>query len=257
MGTRHDYSVQALTYDSTRGASPSVLHPLRGALGPEPGPVLDIGGGTGNYALGLRSLGIDPVVLDFSAEMLSVAASKGLETVRCDAERLPVATASMGASIFVSMLHHVVSWRDALSEGRRVLRPGGVVAVMCFVREHLSVHWVTRYFPSTSASFVESHQDLGELVAELPGAEVTPLFYEDLVDGSLAAMCRRPEVLLDQDVRRQTSFFERAERDHPGELAVGLEHLRADLDAGGRPQDDRAELRRRLGDAVLIRWTAP
>jgi hypothetical protein len=43
-----DYSKQARAYDTTRGASPSVLAPLRDALAGAPGTaLLDIGGGTG------------------------------------------------------------------------------------------------------------------------------------------------------------------------------------------------------------------
>ena len=70
MATRHDYARQARTYDRTRAASPSVLGPLRAALGAAPGRrLLDVGGGTGNYASALggarlrgliRRTGLDP-----------------------------------------------------------------------------------------------------------------------------------------------------------------------------------------------------
>lgn len=64
MTSRHDYSVQARTYDRTRSASPSVLGPLRAALAPDPGSrLLDVGGGTGNYAAALRDDGFEPVVV--------------------------------------------------------------------------------------------------------------------------------------------------------------------------------------------------
>jgi SAM-dependent methyltransferase len=77
-----DYSRQADRYDETRGASPSVLRPLREALKGAPGRRLaDVGGGTGNYALALSREGWNPVVVDRSPEMLARAAAKGLETV--------------------------------------------------------------------------------------------------------------------------------------------------------------------------------
>jgi hypothetical protein len=67
-----DYSRQALTYDSTRSANPSVLAPLRRALRGAPGRRLaDIGGGTGNYALALQRDGWRPLVLDRSSAMLA------------------------------------------------------------------------------------------------------------------------------------------------------------------------------------------
>ena len=53
-GLLPDYGTQARTYDQTRSASPSVLRPLREAIGPHPPPprtpLLDVGGGTRNYA---------------------------------------------------------------------------------------------------------------------------------------------------------------------------------------------------------------
>lgn len=90
VGLLPDYSRQAVRYDETRAASPSVLRPLREALKGAPGPRLaDVGGGTGNYALALKREGWEPVVVDRSAEMLARAAAKGLETVEADAQRLP------------------------------------------------------------------------------------------------------------------------------------------------------------------------
>jgi hypothetical protein len=65
IGLLPDYSNQARTYDTTRGASPSVLAPLRDALTGAPGrTLLDIGGGTGNYAQALVAEGWQPLVLE-------------------------------------------------------------------------------------------------------------------------------------------------------------------------------------------------
>lgn len=112
MSTRHDYRRQAETYDATRGASPSVLAPLLEALAGAPGPdLLDVGGGTGNYALALREHGFAPVVVDLSAEMLAHAAAKGLETRLGDATALPFPDRSADAAALVSMIHHVPDWR--------------------------------------------------------------------------------------------------------------------------------------------------
>src|SRR3954469_24330886 len=87
MSLLRDYSNQARTYDETRAASPSVLGPLREALGGAPGLRLaDIGGGTGNYARALRDDGWNPVVIDREPAMLARAAAKGLETLAGDAQ---------------------------------------------------------------------------------------------------------------------------------------------------------------------------
>jgi SAM-dependent methyltransferase len=258
VATRFDYRRQALTYDSTRRASPSVLGPLRAAIGPSNGGVLlDVGGGTGNYAAALASEGWPVVVVDRSLEMVAVAAAKGLPVSQGDASALPAADASAGGVLLVSMLHHVPDWEDALAEARRVVRPGGVVAVMAFAREHLDGHWFIGYLPTALAHFRAVHQPRDALKAALPGCRELPVRYEDVVDGSLAALCRQPERLLDPSVRRQTSFIEWAEANVPDELAAALERLAGELAAGHRPQNAAADVRARLGDAVVLAWTRP
>jgi SAM-dependent methyltransferase len=186
--------------------------------------------------------------------MLERAAEKGLPVMIGDASDLPVADGSVDAVLLISMLHHVPDADGALAEARRVVRPGGTMALMAFAREHLAVHWVMRYFPTAAAHFVPAHQPLAQLQAGLPGAMVTPLFYEDTVDGSMAALCRQPALLLDPDIRRQTSFFEKAAELSADELAAGTKRLRADLAAGARPEDQDQARRARLGDASLLTW---
>lgn len=255
MATRFDYARQARTYDTTRAASPSVLGPLLEALERTPtGPLLDVGGGTGNYARALAGHGWQPTVVDRSAEMLALAHAKGLPVCRADAAELPVPDRSVSAVTLISMLHHVPDWELALAEARRVVRREGVVVVMAFAREHLEAHGIERYFPKTMAHFAAGHQTRAELLAALPGAAAIPVLYEDVVDGSLAALARRPEMLLEPDVRRQTSFVEWAATNCPEELTEGTERLTADLAAGLRPQDDNPALRDQIGDALVFAW---
>jgi SAM-dependent methyltransferase len=256
VATSFDYARQAATYDTTRAASPSVLDPLRDALGVPSGALVDVGGGTGNYAAALAAHGWDALVVDHSPAMLAVAAGKGVRVCRGDAAALPLARRSAGGVMLVSMLHHVPDWAAALAEARRVAAPGAVVALVTFAREHLlEVHGVRRWFPETSDHFAAGHQTLAELVAALPGATVAPLQYTDVVDGAMAAMLRVPHLLLDAERRRQTSFFEWAEHHRPDELRRGLELLAADLEGGWRP-DPVDPRRRELGDASLVTWRA-
>jgi SAM-dependent methyltransferase len=250
-GLLPDYGNQARTYDNTRAASPSVLGPLRNALGdpthPTPGPrLLDVGGGTGNYAAALRDEGWEPVVCDRSPDMLARARAKGLETVEADAEDLPFADASFDAVMCVSMLHHVPDRSRALREQRRVLRPGGRLAVMVYTREDIEHAWYNDYFPSTRAWMDASHPPRSEVLAELPGARHIELVFSDLEDASLAALSSFPEKVLGPAWRSQTSYFERLARDHPDEMAAGLERLRADIAAGNPPQG--------RGVATVLAW---
>ena len=92
----------------------------------------------------------------------------------------------------------------------------------------------------------ESHATLDELLAVLPGAHRIEVVFRDLEDGSLAALAAHPERVVDPRWHRQTSYFERLERDHPDELAAGLTRLRGEVAAGTAP--------RRPGLASVLAW---
>ncbi len=248
MSLLPDYSLQATTYDRTRAASRPVLAALNAVLVGAPGTRLaDIGGGTGNYALALERDGWEPVVIDHSPEMLAFAARKGLTTIAATAESLPLEDESFDAAILVSMLHHVADPAAALAEARRILRPGGRMAVMVFTQEDIHDLWFSDYFPSTRAWMQASHQPVSELLALLPGARRSEIVLDDLTDGSLAALAGHPEKVLEQQWRAQTSYFERLQRDNPAELDAGLRQLASDVAAG------RAT--RRPGRASVLAWS--
>jgi demethylmenaquinone methyltransferase/2-methoxy-6-polyprenyl-1,4-benzoquinol methylase len=243
-----DYSRQADRYDETRGASPSVLRPLREALNGSPGRRLtDVGGGTGNYALALRREGWDPVVVDRSPEMLARAAAKGLETVEADAQALPFEDESFDALTMISMLHHVEDRGVALAEARRVLRIGGRLVLKGFSGEDAATLWILDYFPSSRPWMEATHPPRAAFLEELPGARLIDFRFEDIEDASLAALSADPERVLEAAQSGATSYFERMQRDHPDELTAGVRRLRDDIAAGRAP--------RRAGTATVLSWT--
>jgi ubiquinone/menaquinone biosynthesis C-methylase UbiE len=256
--TRHNYRAQAARYDETRGASPSILRPLIRAIEGAPrSRLVDVAGGTGNYARAMKDRGWKPMVVDVSIEMLMRARGKGLPVVRADAARLPLGDGSVDAVMNVSALHLIRAWKAALADSTRVLRRGGRLGIMLYAREHLEVHWILEYFPTARRWAETEHQTLAQVIAELPGAEVEPFEFGDLVDASMAALCRQPELLLDHKWRLQTSFFERLESADPRGARDGLERLTRDLAAGRRPDEEVAPLRARLGDGAIVRWRKP
>jgi ubiquinone/menaquinone biosynthesis C-methylase UbiE len=97
---------------------------------------LEIGAGTGYFALNLLQLGLVGRVTatDISPGMLATLSGSarrlGLEvkTVRTDAEQLPFRDASFDLVFGHAVLHHIPDPVRAFSEFRRVLRPGGMVA---------------------------------------------------------------------------------------------------------------------------------
>ena len=82
--------------------------------------------------------------------------------------------------MLVSMLHHVEDPAAALAEARRVLRPGGRLALMVFTREDTAESWLSDYFPSTRAWMFETHSTRAELLALLPGARQIAVVFRDL-----------------------------------------------------------------------------
>jgi SAM-dependent methyltransferase len=87
-------------------------------------PILDVGAGTGRVALDL-----EPVLLEALAER---AAARGLavETVVGDAEALPFAAGTFALVLVPMQTVQLLADRGAFLRGaRRVLRPGGLLAV--------------------------------------------------------------------------------------------------------------------------------
>jgi SAM-dependent methyltransferase len=246
VGLLPDYSRQAECYDDNRSASPSVLRPLRVALEGAPGRRLaDIGGGTGNYALALKREGWKPVVVDRSPEMLARAAAKGLEVVEADAQQLPFDDESFDAAAM--MLHHVEDRSAALAEARRILRTGGRLVLKGFTGEDAGSLWIVDYFPSSRPWMEATHPPRAAILEELPGARLLDFEFEDMEDASLAALSADPERVLEAGESGATSYFERMQRDHPGELRAGLARLREDIAARRAP--------RRAGTATVLSWT--
>lgn len=242
-----DYSKQAEHYDETRAASPSVMRTLRRALDGAPGErLVDIGGGTGNYARAFEAEGWEPTVADRSPAMLAHAAAKGLEVVRADAQSLPFRGDAFDAATMISMLHHVEDRKVALAEARRILRPGGRLVVKGFTGEDAGTLWILDYFPVSRPWMAATHPPRSAYLAELPGAVMTTLQFDDMHDGSLAALSADPARVLVAAETGATSYFERLHDNHPEELQRGL---RRDVENGEAP--------RHPGTATVLAWTKP
>jgi SAM-dependent methyltransferase len=107
---------------------------LQRFLPPPPARVLDVGGGPGAYASWLADLGYQVHLIDAMALHVEQAtrASRGRFTAALgDARDLPQEDSSRDAVLMLGPLYHLTDRADrivALEEGRRVLRPGGVLA---------------------------------------------------------------------------------------------------------------------------------
>lgn len=86
---------------------------------------LEIGVGSGRFAAPLGvEVGIDP-----SPAMLTYAAGRGIQSVEGVAEKLPFANGSFDYALIVTTICFVDSPALMLAEARRVLKPGGRLAI--------------------------------------------------------------------------------------------------------------------------------
>jgi demethylmenaquinone methyltransferase / 2-methoxy-6-polyprenyl-1,4-benzoquinol methylase len=98
--------------------------------------VLDVAGGTGDIAFGIRERtgGAGAIVVcDITQSMIEIGRDRavdrgvlhGIEFLCGDAEKLPIASASVDAYTIAFGLRNVTDIDAALAEARRVLKPGG------------------------------------------------------------------------------------------------------------------------------------
>ena len=122
-------------YDATRALPATAMAQLTGLLAAELAgrqPCVEIGVGTGRFALPLRAAGIAIAGTDISGAMLRrLAANAGggspFPLAQADATRLPFAAGTFGSVLAVDVLHLIPDWRVAVDEAVRVLRPGGAL----------------------------------------------------------------------------------------------------------------------------------
>jgi len=105
--------------------------------------VLDLAGGTGDLALLFADrvgAGGEVVLTDINGAMLArgrdrvVDAGRIIPVLQCDAEKLPFTDGHFDCVSIAFGLRNVTRKETALAEMRRVLKPGGVAAVLEFSR---------------------------------------------------------------------------------------------------------------------------
>jgi demethylmenaquinone methyltransferase/2-methoxy-6-polyprenyl-1,4-benzoquinol methylase len=187
---------------------------------PSSGRILDVACGTGDLSLTLHENGDAKIVgLDFCRPMLDIAAAKSLERganvpfIEGDALALPFRDSSFDGVTIAFGLRNLASVEWGLCELQRVLKPGGVVAVLEFskprhalLRGVFSLYFTKllpilgglisgskgayRYLPDSVSRFPDQ-KELSALMTENGFEEVT---YRNLTGGIAALhLGRRPQ----------------------------------------------------------------
>ena len=124
---------ERLTADGDSLELVRTLSLLQAALPPPPARILDVGGGPGVYAARLAAAGYDVRLLDVHPLHVEQAGTYGtFEAAIGDARQVEDADESADAVLLLGPLYHLTELADriqALMEARRVVRPGGLVAI--------------------------------------------------------------------------------------------------------------------------------
>lgn len=165
-----------------------VAAPLDGAV---VGRVLDLGCGTGRYAGPLAAhfdaevLGLEP-----SAKMLAEAQAKDLgprvRFIRGNAEDIPLADACVDLVFMSLVFHHLRDPDKAAGECRRVLRPGGHLAIRTPTAEEIPSYPYLSFFPSTPAILRQRMPPRAAVREACTGQGLTPVHHE-VVPSQLAS----------------------------------------------------------------------
>jgi len=150
---------------ATSGFVEALLDAARVAAGMR---VLDLACGPGVVAAAAAKRGAIPMGFDFSSAMLALAraAHPGIRFEEGDAEELSFADGSFDAVVANFGIHHVSDPVQALSEARRVLRPGGHVAFTAWATRAENTAWKLLF------DAISAHGDLEAVKAPPSGGDL-------------------------------------------------------------------------------------
>ena len=205
--SRVDYDRHGHTYDRFRRADPRIAARIHAALGAAR-TVVNVGAGTGSYEPDDRwVLAVEP-----SATMRAHRPPGAAPAIDARAEALPLDDDSVDAAMACVTIHHWDSPAAGLAEMRRVAR--GPVVVFTFELECLPA-WQLEYLAEGLELEGPIFPPVDEVAAMLGGRTrieriPTPA---DCCDGFFEAYWRRPEALLNPEVRASQSMWTRLTED--------------------------------------------
>ncbi|MCU1471458.1 MAG: Methyltransferase type 11 [Glaciihabitans sp.] len=152
-------------------------------LGLASGRAIDVGCGDGSTTASLAAVVPERPVLgvDISAAMIDAATANFGDLADFEVgtfEQMPVEPSSAALITALNMWHLVVDREGALREASRVLKSGGLLAIVGALREDLAIQTIHRLFPAFHRISYGRHQSRAQLtaMAELNG--LRPILFE-------------------------------------------------------------------------------
>lgn len=210
---------------------------------------LDVGCGTGAFAVALAERGGKVWGVDVSPEMLVEAQEKETRArfKQAAAEALPFKDGWFERVVMRLSLHHLDRPR-ALREAARVLAPGGRLVVGTFEPDQFADYWLTRFFPSIAQIDGARFPEAATLKSELVGADFESVQTERLTQSAVLSRaealerirCRYISTLRMMGKAEFDRGLAAAEADLPTEVAYRVKWLvvsaeKPPLDAVRRP----------------------
>jgi SAM-dependent methyltransferase len=169
MTSRVDYDQIAPNFDHryTTGRYENIRIALRAFVtSSRPEYTLEVGCGTGYWLSALCELLPHAYGLDYSFEMLQKAQNRGLagKMIRATAEIIPFHAATFDLIFCVNAIHHFDRSEYFIVEARRLLRPGGTLAVLGMDPHHGCDNWcIYDYFPETKPTDLARYPSSGQI----------------------------------------------------------------------------------------------
>lgn len=233
------YDTIGKNYTQTRKSDSRIVATLLEILN-APSTVVDIGAGTGSYALALAEHGYRVLAVEPSATMRHQATPHPqIQWFDGVAENLPLPDRSADAAIVMLAFHHFQNPQQALKEAYRVTG-GGQIVLFTYDPDCISKFWLTRYFPAFVADVQSAFLPIAALTSLIErttsaSVRVMPfLLPQDLIDSFAAVGWARPELYLQDNIRNGISSFAKFDQ---AELDHGLSCLQRDLESGAWDQE--------------------
>ena len=181
---RYDFANHVLSFQIDRLWRRKLVHLVAPVLHRKEARVLDLCCGTGDLTAALsRARGLPVMGSDFCHPMLQAAARKNASTplVEADGLRLPFADGSLDLLTVAFGLRNFANYEGGLLELRRVLRPGGMLAILEFSRPpNAAIRTLYEWYSGRVLPFIggaisgsrDAYQYLPSSVRKFPDSDV-------------------------------------------------------------------------------------